>query len=50
VKSLYGAETGPGLWVVGDHGVYLMSNAAAKASAIVYANGCDPTKLPFDTW
>jgi hypothetical protein len=50
VQTLYGEETGPGLWLVGDHGVYLMSNTAAKASAIVYARECDPTKLPFDTW
>jgi len=50
VQTLYREETGPGLWLVGDHGVYLMSNTAAKASAIVYAHRCDPTKFPFDTW
>jgi hypothetical protein len=50
VRTLYGAKTGPGLWLVGDEGVYLMSNTTAKARTIVYARECDPTKLPFDTW
>jgi len=50
IRTLYGAETGPGLWLVGDEGVYLMPNTTAKARTIVYARECDPTKLPFDTW
>jgi hypothetical protein len=50
VQSLYGAGNGPGIWLFGDHGVYLMSNTTAKSPTIVYAHGCDPTKLPFNTW
>jgi hypothetical protein len=49
-RTLYGEETGPGLWLVGDEGVYLMPNTNAKPRWIVYARECDPTKLPFDTW
>jgi Protein of unknown function (DUF3085) len=48
--TLYGVGTGPGLWLVGDEGVYLMPNTNAKPRTIVYARECDPTKLPFDTW
>jgi len=50
VRTLYGVETGPGLWLVGDEGIYLMPNTTAKARMIVYARECDPTKLPLDTW
>jgi hypothetical protein len=50
IRTLYGTRTGPGLWLVGDDGVYLMPNTAAKARAIVYARECDPTKLSIDTW
>ena len=50
VRTLYGAVTGPGLWLVGDEGVYLMPNTKAKARTIVYARECDPTKLDFETW
>lgn len=34
-----------GLWLVGDHGVYLLSNGesgADKPPEAVYAHGCDP--------
>jgi len=50
IRTLYGVETGPGLWLVGDEGVYLMPNTKSKPRTIVYARECDPTKLPFDTW
>ena len=50
VRTLYGAVTGPGLWLVGDEGVYLMPNTKAKARTIIYARECDPTKLDFETW
>ena len=50
IRTLYGAVTGPGLWLVGDEGVYLMPNTKAKARTIVYARECDPTRLDFETW
>jgi hypothetical protein len=50
VRPLYGNETGPGLWLVGDEGVYLMPNTTLKARTIVYARECNPTALDFDTW
>jgi hypothetical protein len=59
-RSLYGKETGKGLWLVGDQGVYLMPNTTdgihhkprAKGGPflVVYARECDPTKLDFDSW
>ncbi|MGF6870587.1 DUF3085 domain-containing protein [Paraburkholderia sp. MM5477-R1] len=59
-RTLYETETGKGLWLVGDQGVYLMPNTTdgtlAKArqegepAFIVYARECDPKKLDFDTW
>ena len=43
-----------GLWLVGDQGVYLMSNATMsegqKRAELVYAAEVDPDKLDFDTW
>ena len=50
VHPLYGTETGPGLWLVGDQGVYLMPNTTGKERTIVYARECDPSKLDFETW
>lgn len=50
VRTLYGTETGPGLWLVGDRGVYLMPNTTARKFTVVYARECDPTKLDFETW
>jgi hypothetical protein len=53
VQPLYGEVTGKGLWLVGDQGVYLMSNAARAGDSkpvVVYADECDPQKLPFDEW
>jgi Protein of unknown function (DUF3085) len=59
-RTLYDAQTGKGLWLVGDQGVYLMPNTtdgprAARrkpgdSNFVVYARECDPTKLEFDTW
>lgn len=49
-RTLYGNNTGRGLWLVGDRGIYLMSNAAIGKPTVVYATECDPTKLPFETW
>ena len=50
VQTLYGNDTGPGLWLVGDRGVYLMPNTTGNAFTVVYARECDPTKLDFETW
>lgn len=59
-NTLYNKVTGKGLWLVGDHGVYLMANTkdgprelARKKedkAFIVYAKECDPEKLEFDEW
>jgi Protein of unknown function (DUF3085) len=59
-RTLYDEQTGKGLWLVGDQGVYLMPNttdgplAASRkpgdSNFVVYARECDPTKLEFDTW
>jgi Protein of unknown function (DUF3085) len=55
----YGQEIGvPSLWLVGDQGVYLMSNgeppmlkAEGQVDRVVcYAHEADPTRLPFDEW
>lgn len=51
-RSTYGEQTGPGLWLVHDQGVYLMSNGIPhlerpgqpESSKIVPARGCDPKK------
>jgi hypothetical protein len=53
-NTLYDKKTGKGLWLVGDHGVYLMANTKdgplAKArkegdkTFVVYANECNPDK------
>jgi hypothetical protein len=60
VKPLHATDTGKGLWLVGDQGVYLMANTSDGPRArtrptdqphfVVYARQCDPHKLPFDTW
>lgn len=42
----------PGLWLVGDEGVYLLSNgklAEGQRPFVVYAEECDPKTNP-DTW
>jgi hypothetical protein len=46
----------PALWLVGDDGLYLMSNGdpalpgPTSKNLVCYAAECDPTKLPFETW
>lgn len=59
-QPLYGEDTGKGLWLVGDHGVYLMPNTTdgihhAKLGKddrrlVVYARECNPDKMEFDDW
>ena len=49
-RTLYGVETGPGFWLVGDEGVYLMPNLQVHKPTVVYAFECDPTKLSFEEW
>jgi hypothetical protein len=46
-----------GLTLVGDHGVYWMSNSpnqkkveGADSYPLAYAEECNPNKLSFDTW
>ena len=53
VRTLYGEDHGPGFWIVGDEGVYLMHNGKvtkAPKQHVVYAEECNPETLPFDTW
>ena len=49
----------PGLWLVGDEGVYLMSNgdpglkdekSATGGHVCCYADQCNPKKMSFDDW
>jgi hypothetical protein len=59
-RTLYGKDTGKGLWLVGDEGVYFMANTAdgihhksrsnGDGLLVAYAKECDPTQLDFDTW
>lgn len=65
-EKFYGEDTGPALWLVGDTGVYLMSNGSPRInsdglvmekgkekgqrSLVVYADGCDPTVDEFERW
>lgn len=47
-----GKDEKPGLWLVGDEGVYLLSNsklADGQRPLVVYAEECDPTTNP-DYW
>ncbi|ETR79333.1 hypothetical protein X566_00010 [Afipia sp. P52-10] len=55
-KPHYGLAPGknekPGVWLVGDEGVYIMSNgklAEGQRSLVVYAEECDPKTNP-DYW
>ena len=53
VRTLYEETTGPGFWLVGDDGVYIMHNGKTvktKSQPVVYAEECNPETLPFDTW
>jgi hypothetical protein len=50
-RATYGQDKpGPGLWLVGDEGVYLMSNGSPFQGVIAYAKQCDPNKMDFDAW
>jgi hypothetical protein len=59
-RPLYGKDTGKGLWLVGDEGVYFMPNTTdgihhkprtkGEPLLVVYARECDPTALNFDIW
>ncbi|MCZ0737720.1 DUF3085 domain-containing protein [Phreatobacter sp. AB_2022a] len=47
-----GKDEKPGLWLVGDEGVYIMSNgilAEGQRPLVVYAEECDPKTNP-DSW
>lgn len=52
----YNDPVGPGLFIVGDHGIYLMPNTtdgihhSKGEKIIVYARECDPRTHPFDRW
>jgi len=53
IRTLYEDETGPGFWLVGDHGVYLMHNGTldeGEKPLVVYAAECDPETMAFDDW
>lgn len=59
-KTLYGTTTGLGLWLVGDEGIYLMSNASNKLPSdipgrdefhyVAYANESNPQTMSFDDY
>lgn len=59
-QPLYGDDTGKGLWMVGDHGVYLMPNTTDGVyhsklgkddrRLVVYARECNPDTMEFDDW
>jgi hypothetical protein len=47
-----GKDEKPGVWLVGDEGVYIMSNGKlteGQRSLVVYADECDPKTNP-DYW
>ncbi|HQS45134.1 MAG: hypothetical protein B7Y12_02610 [Rhizobiales bacterium 24-66-13] len=47
-----GKDEKPGIWLVGDEGVYILSNgklAEGQSALIVYAEECDPKANP-DYW
>ncbi|MBY5868645.1 DUF3085 domain-containing protein [Rhizobium leguminosarum] len=49
---LPGKDERPGLWIVGDEGVYLLSNgklAEGQLALVIYADECDP-KTNQDYW
>lgn len=57
IRRLYGKTTAKGLWLVSDDGIYLMANTLdgchnrrRQKPIVVYAEECDPTAMPFDTW
>ena len=62
MRTLYGEPvTEPSLWLVGDHGVYLMSGSVVNKppaneapdthkTDVVYAVNCNPQTMSFDDW
>lgn len=64
--EFYGQDTGPAIWLVGDSGIYLMSNGQPRLgedglliepgkelevySLRVHADGCDPRMDDFERW
>ena len=53
IKTLYDEETGPGFWLVGDEGVYLMQNGKSIGDGrqpLVFAEQCNPEKMDFEDW
>lgn len=59
-KADYSGNKDKGLWLVGDHGVYLMANTSdgihnskmqkGDKHFVVYADECNPDKMEFDEW
>lgn len=53
-QPLYGQETGPGFWMVGDQGVYLMDNLpfpeGQETAEVCYADEVNPKTMEFDDW
>jgi len=54
-KEMYGEATGPGFFLVGDQGIYLMANherplPEGGTFPVVYPAECDPTTMEFDDW
>ena len=50
-KTFGETEAGPAVWLVGDQGVYLMSNGRPGATApVAYATGINPDIDEFDGW
>ncbi|MDX5412815.1 MAG: DUF3085 domain-containing protein [Rhodobacterales bacterium] len=58
-SQFYGEKVGPALMLVGDQGVYLMSNGIPRFQAegkpeghsfVAYAEGCDPTLDEEEWW
>lgn len=50
------AKVGPGLWLVGDHGIYLMCNMPSEdvrqagIQHVVYARQANPETMAFEEW
>lgn len=55
-RQLYGKDVGPGLFLVGDQGIYLIPNTTdgvhhqTGTHVVVYAQECDPRQMEFDKW
>ena len=53
VRPLWDKDTGPGFWIVGDDGVYLMHNGEpteTESQHVVYAEECSPVSMAFEDW